>query len=74
MFLAKYKIFLNGLFEIQEYDWDVKLKDEHQKQAVALVKEMIYASENSPRFKRSNRPEGYKLKKEMVLNKSLSWK
>ena len=67
VFLAKYKIFLNGLFEIQEYDWDVKLKDEHQKQAVALVKEMIYASENSPRFKRSNRPKGYKLTKYIVF-------
>ena len=28
---------------------------------------MIHASENSPRFKRSNRPEGYKLKKYVVF-------
>ena len=67
VFLAKYKIFLSVLFEIPEYDWDVKLKDDHQKQAVSLVKEMIHASENSPRFKRSNRPEGYKLKKYVVF-------
>ena len=66
-FLAKFKIFLARLFKNPEYDWDVNLNDDNQKQAIAMVKQMIYASENSPTFKRSNKPEGYKIKKLIVF-------
>ena len=67
VFLAKYKIFQARLFKNPEYDWDVKLSDDDQKHAITLVKQIIYASENSPTFKRSNKPEGYKLSKLIVF-------
>ena len=66
-FLAKYKIFLAKLFKIPEYDWDVKLEGEHQPRAIELVKQIIYAAENSPTFERSNKPEGYKLQKLIIF-------
>ena len=67
VFLAKYKIFLAKLFKIPEYDWNVPLKDEHNKKALGLVKQMIEATENGPKFERSNKPEGYKLTKLVVF-------
>ena len=66
-FLAKYKIFLARLFKVPEYDWDVNLEGEHQLKANDLVKQMIYAAENSPIFERSNKPEGYKLQKLIIF-------
>ena len=66
-FLAKFKIFLARLFKNPDYDWDVNLNDVNQKQAIDLVRQMIFASENSPKFKRSNKPEGFKLKKLIVF-------
>ena len=66
-FLAKYKIFLARLFKIPEYDWDVNLEGEHQLKANDLVKQMIYAAENSPIFERSNKPEGYKLQRLIIF-------
>ena len=63
VFLAKYKIFLARLFKIPEYDWDIILKDDHQKKALSLVKQMIVAAENNPSFERSNKGEGFKLSK-----------
>ena len=67
VFLAKYKVFLAKLFKIPEYEWDVKLNYEHQKRSIDLVKQMIFASENSPTFKRACCPEGYKLRKLIVF-------
>ena len=67
VFLAKYKIFLAKLFKNPEYEWDVKLISDHQRQAIDLVKQMIFASENSPTFKRACCPEGYKLNKLIVF-------
>ena len=67
VFLAKFKIFLAKLFKIPEYDWDVPLKDEHQKRSINLVKQMICAAENPPVFERSNKPEGFKLSKLVVF-------
>ena len=67
VFLAKYKIFLAKMFQIPEYDWDIILKDEHQKKAKQLVEEMIYAAENSPWFERPTKPEGYRLQKLIIF-------
>ena len=67
VFLAKFKIFLAKLFKIPEYDWDVPLKDDHQKKSINLVKQMINAAENPPVFERSNKPEGFKLSKLVVF-------
>ena len=67
VFLAKFKIFLAKIFKIPEYDWDVPLKEEHQKRSINLVKQMITAAENPPVFERSNKPEGFKLSKLVVF-------
>ena len=69
-FLAKIKQLYARLHKYPEYEkdnWDVKLNEELQKKAIALVKQMIFASENSPTFKRSFKPEGYKIKRLVVF-------
>ena len=67
VFLAKYKIFLARLFKVPEYDWDFSLYEEDQKKAKQMVAEMIFAAEHSPSFKRSTKPEGYRLSKLIVF-------
>merc|ERR1711915_876246 len=58
---AKYKIFLHHLHK-QDYEMDTPLNQEDSAKGMKLLKELIIASESKLLFKRSNKPEGYKLK------------
>ena len=68
VYLSKYKIFLAKLFKNPKYDgWDTELEGEEHRQSIAMVKEIIHANENKIVFKRSTKPEGFKLVRLVVF-------